>query len=150
VLDTHLGKLARYLRLLGFDALYSNAYTDAELADISAGGDKRILLTRDHGLLKRARVTHGYFVRETAPERQAVEVLQRFDLTRRAAPFSRCIQCNGMLRKAAVEEIRDRVPPGVVRDFDTFSVCDGCGRVYWAGSHYDRLRMIVEHLLGET
>src|SRR3990172_9870927 len=69
VLDTHLGKLARYLRLLGFDTLYDNHYTDAELTDISDSGEKRILLTRDKGLLKRKRITHGYFVRETNPER---------------------------------------------------------------------------------
>ena len=150
VLDTHLGKLARYLRLLGFDALYSNAYSDAELAAISAEGEKRILLTRDHGLLKRASVTHGCFVRATVPERQAVEVLRRFDLGRRAVPFSRCLQCNGKLRRAAPAEIADRVPPGVARDFHVFSACDDCGRVYWAGSHYDRLRRIVEQLLGET
>ena len=147
VLDTHLGKLARYLRLLGFDTLYSNSCNDAELAQISAGGDKRILLTRDHGLLKRAQVTHGYFVREIVPELQAREVLRRFDLKRAARPFTRCLQCNGQLRNAPVEEIADRVPPGVVRDFDTFSICPDCGRVYWAGSHYDRLRGIVDHLL---
>jgi uncharacterized protein with PIN domain len=149
VLDTHLGKLARYLRLLGFDVLYSNTYSDAELAAISADGDKRILLTRDHGLLKRVQVTHGYFVRETAPEKQVLEVLRRFDLKRRVRPFTRCLQCNGELRRAPVEEIADRVPPGVVRDFDVFSVCPDCGRVYWAGSHYDRLRGIVDHLLDE-
>ncbi len=147
VLDTHLGKLARYLRLLGFDCLYSNDCDDEELARISAAGNKRILLTRDQGLLKRRRVTHGYFVRATVPEYQAGEVLRRFDLRRLATPFSRCIRCNGMLRKADVEEIRDRVPAGVPRDFDVFSVCIECGKVYWPGSHYDRLQRIVNDLL---
>ena len=87
VLDTHLGKLARYLRLLGFDTLYSNSYSDAELARISAGGDKRILLTRDHGLLKRAQVTHGYFVREIVPELQAREAIRAASIWRLVIHF---------------------------------------------------------------
>lgn len=149
VLDTHLGKLARYLRLLGFDTLYSNTCSDARLAELSAGGVRRILLTRDQGLLKRSRVTHGYYVRETAPEAQVREILRRFDLYRRARPFTRCLQCNGRLRAAAIEEIRARVPRGVLRDFDTFSVCGQCGRAYWPGSHYDRLRRLVDQFVNE-
>lgn len=149
VLDTHLGKLAHYLRLLGFDTLYNNTCGDAELAEISAGGDKRILLTRDHGLLKRSRVTHGYFVRAIVPEAQVREVLRRFDLYRHAGPFSRCMECNGRLCRATAGEIRGRVPHGVVRDFDTFSVCADCARVYWPGSHYERLRRLVDQLLSE-
>jgi hypothetical protein len=135
VLDTHLGRLARYLRLLGFDTLYSNSCTDEQLAELSAAGDKRVLLTRDRGLLKRSRVTHGYYVRETTPLLQAREVIRRFQLGELARPFRRCIQCNGLLREAGVEEVRDRVPAGVPREFERFSVCDDCGRVYWPGSH---------------
>jgi len=147
VLDTHLGKLARILRLLGFDTLYSNVYTDAELEELSAGGGKRILLTRDQGLLKRSRITHGYYVRATAPEVQAREVLRRFDLYRLAAPFSRCLRCNGLLHAVAREEVLDRIPPGVAASFDTYSMCRDCGRVYWPGSHYDRLRRLAGELL---
>lgn len=147
VLDTHLGKLARYLRLLGFDTLYSNSYDDDELAAISAAGDKRILLTRDQGVLKRRQVTHGYYVRDTRPEEQVVEILNRFDLYGLAAPFSRCLDCNTILRRVSKEKIADRVPAGVARDFDTFSVCLACDRVYWPGSHYERLRRLVDEFL---
>lgn len=147
VLDTHLGKLARYLRLLGFDTLYSNVYEDDELAAISASGNKRILLTRDQGLLKRKQVTHGCYVRATNPEEQVIEVLKRFDLYGLAAPFSRCLDCNTALRRVSKEDVADRVPAGVTRDFDTFSICSACDRIYWPGSHYDRLRALVDGFL---
>lgn len=149
VLDTHLGKLARYLRLLGFDSLYSNAYADAELADVSAAGEKRILLTRDHGLLKHKKITHGYFVRHTDPERQLREVLGRFDLQGAARPFSRCINCNGLLVPAEPDQIGGRVPGTVAERFDHFTECRGCRRVYWRGSHFQRMQRLVERLLDD-
>ena len=86
VLDVHLGRLARILRLLGFDSVWRNDLTDHELATISVD-EKRILLTRDQGLLKHAKVTHGYLVRETNHRRQVVEILRRFDLFGAIAPF---------------------------------------------------------------
>jgi len=96
VLDVHLGKLANYLRLFGFDTLYQNDYEDAQLAQISRS-EKRILLTRDMGLLKRNLVTHGYFLRETNPKFQLREIIRRFDLFRLITPFRRCISCNGLV-----------------------------------------------------
>src|SRR5690554_6793227 len=95
VLDQHLGRLAAYLRMLGFDTLYRNDYTDPELAAISAG-EGRTLLTRDRGLLKRRVVTHGYCVRSTDPREQVAEVVRRFDLVHRIKPFRRCAHCNGV------------------------------------------------------
>lgn len=147
VLDAHLGKLARHLRLLGFDALYSNAASDRELARISASGDRRILLTRDHGLLKRKAITHGYFVRETDPVKQAREILERFDLYAEVRPFLRCMDCNGLIQSVDREAVSGRVPPGVLAEFDRFSTCTGCARVYWQGSHYLRMNRVIEMLL---
>lgn len=147
VLDTHLGKLARYLRLLGFDTLYNNAWHDAELAAVAAAGDKRILLTRDYGVLKRKQVTHGYFVRNDKPDKQVREVLARFDLYQAVRPFSRCTQCNGLVRPLARDDVAGRVPPRIAEHFDQFSSCMDCGRVYWKGSHYDRMQGIIERLL---
>ena len=92
VLDTHLGRLTAYLRLLGFDVRYRNDYDDDELAQI-ASSEKRILLTRDRGLLKRSVVTHGYCLRNANPRRQLVEVARRFDLAKTARPFQRCVHC---------------------------------------------------------
>jgi len=148
VLDTHLGRLAAYLRMLGFDALYRNDYTDAELAEV-ASRDGRILLTRDRGLLKRAAVTHGYCVRETEPRRQLAEALRRFDLFGAVQPFRRCIRCNGPLEPVDKEAVAERLPPRTREVFDEFRLCRGCGQVYWKGSHYERMRQFVESVLQE-
>jgi uncharacterized protein with PIN domain len=109
VLDTHLGRLARYLRMLGFDVLYRTRCDDEELAHTSAAQD-RIVFTRDLGLLKRAEVIWGYFVRATEPRAQLVEVLRRFNLFHLAAPFQRCLRCNAVLQPISKESIRDRLP----------------------------------------
>ena len=146
VVDGHLGRLAAYLRMLGFDTLYRNDYTDAELACLSAE-EGRILLTRDRGLLKRSQVTHGYCLRNTAPREQLVEVLRRFDLFGLVEPFQRCLRCNSLLRPAAKEEVWDLLPPRVREEQGEFHQCPACGQVYWKGSHYRRMARFVEHLL---
>jgi len=113
VLDVHLGRLASYLRLLGFDALYRNDYEDDELQRISRA-EHRILLSRDIGLLKRSTVTHGAFLHATDPRHQLREVLDRFQLDARIAPFTRCARCNGKVESISVlpdEHDPDREPP---------------------------------------
>jgi uncharacterized protein with PIN domain len=146
VLDIHLGKLATYLRMLGFDTLYRNDYPDEELARLSHN-QKRILLSRDRGLLKRGLVTHGYCVRETAPFSQLVEIVRRFDLSGSAEPFRRCLRCNGLLRCVSKEEIVDRLLPATIQYNNDFRRCQGCGRVYWKGSHYQRMQQVVDQAL---
>ncbi len=148
VLDVHLGRLARLLRLLGFDSLWSHDADDATLVGVSLG-DRRILLTRDRGILKRSELTHASYVREQVPRRQVVEVLRRFDLFGAAVPFGRCLACNGVLEHVEKAEVHDLLPPRTRRDFDEFRRCRGCGRVYWKGSHYDRLRALVDDVLAE-
>ena len=143
VLDTHLGRLARYLRLLGFDSRYRRDFEDDELAQISLS-EGRVLLTRDVGLLKRRMITHGYFIRESRPDDQVVEVLRRFDLAGAIQPFRRCMVCNGALHAVAKDEIAPALLPGTLRDFHEFWTCPGCRRVYWRGSHYERLAALVE------
>jgi uncharacterized protein with PIN domain len=139
VADVHLGRLAGYLRLAGFDTLYRNDWTDAELADLSAA-DGRILLTRDVALLKRSTVTRGCYVRNTQPARQLVEVLRRFDCAGSAQPFTRCARCNGVLQPADKAHVARLLPPRTRECQDTFVRCTGCGSVYWPGSHYERIR----------
>ncbi|NNC64731.1 MAG: Mut7-C ubiquitin/RNAse domain-containing protein [Gammaproteobacteria bacterium] len=143
VLDVHLGRLARYLRLAGFDTLYSNTYTDPEIAGIAAR-EERIVLTRDTGLLKHSAVARGYWLRSTSPRAQLTEVVERFDLHPHFTPFSRCMMCNGRVRAADFSEVRGRVPPRVAQNFDRFRLCDDCGRVYWPGSHYEKLAALLE------
>jgi uncharacterized protein with PIN domain len=146
VVDVNLGKLARYLRLFGFDAWYRRDYADAELARL-ASDDKRIVLTRDVDLLKWRIITRGYFVRSTVPCRQISEVLARLDLYRSARPFTRCTRCNGGLIAVSKEQIAARLAPNTHRCFDRFWRCQGCGRIYWRGGHYERMRQWVEIVL---
>lgn len=143
VLDGHLGRLAAYLRLLGFDTLYRNDYGDAELARIERE-DTRILLTRDRGLLKRASVERGYFVRETKPREQVAEVVRRFDLFGSVRPFCRCLDCNGLLRAVGKDAIANRLPPRTKEGRNEFQLCEACSKVYWKGSHYARMLGFVE------
>jgi uncharacterized protein with PIN domain len=149
VLDTHLGRLAGHLRMLGFDTVYHNDCSDDELARISSEG-KRILLTKDRGLLKRNMVTHGYYVRGTHPREKLIEVLQRFDLFGQVQPFTRCIRCNGPLEDVPKEAIFDLLPPKVKAGYDDFRRCQSCGQVYWKGTHYERMRRFLERVLGEA
>jgi uncharacterized protein len=142
VADVHLGKLAAYLRMLGFDTLYRNCATDPELVRASVE-QRRILLTRDRGLLMHGAVTHGYLLREVDSRRQAEEIVRRFDLGRAIRPFTRCMACNRELREAAIESVRARLPERVAEKFTEFRECPDCGRVYWKGSHWDRMRRWV-------
>ena len=146
VLDGHLGTLARYLRLLGFDARYRNDFDDDTLARLSRD-EGRILLTRDRGLLKRRVVVRGYHVWETDPERQVAEVLRRFDLYQAVAPLSRCPRCNGRLAAVDKEVVADRLPPYTRAGYDAFRVCRDCGQVYWQGAHDRGLQERIRRLL---
>jgi len=145
VADAHLGRLARNLRLLGFDTLFENDLGDDELARISSQ-ERRILLSRDRRLLRRRVVSHGLWIPATRPHEQVVYVVGRLDLYGLFSPFTRCTVCNGMLSTADTDMPDLQVPPRVRAVFETFWRCDGCGRVYWRGSHYDRLRAFVEQL----
>jgi hypothetical protein len=144
VLDSNLGRLARYLRLLGFDCLYENDYDDDTVASI-AEQEPRIVLTRDRALLQRKIITRGYFVREVRPRLQVKEVLARFDLHSLVSPFRRCIRCNGILQAVDKQTILDRLQPKTRQYFDSFRICTTCGQIYWQGSHHARsLRLIKE------
>lgn len=149
MLDTHLGRLATYLRLLGFDTIWEHNCPDERLATISAR-ERRILLTRDRGLLKRSAVTHGYFVRNTDPRAQLTEVVRRFDLYRLIRPFSRCLCCNTPLKDVAKSEVWDRLPPKVRACCDEFRLCPGCKRVYWKGTHYERMAQLIAQVLNSN
>ncbi len=143
VADTHLGRLAAYLRMLGFDTLYRNDYEDEELAAISAR-EGRILLTRDAGLLMRAIVTWGHYLRTTSPARQVVEVLEHFELTSSIKPFCRCMHCNALLRMTSKDAISDRLLLETKQHYQEFLICPQCDRIYWKGSHYRRMQAFIE------
>lgn len=142
VLDVHLGKLARRLRLLGFDTLYQNDYDDPEIVAIAAA-EGRTVLTRDTGIIKRRAVTRGYLVQSTDPDTQLHEVLAYYKLHDQLHPFHRCIACNGPLQSVEKATILDRLEPKTIRYYNTFFQCTDCGKVYWQGSHYERMQAFV-------
>jgi len=143
VLDVHLGRLAGYLRMLGFDTLYRNHCAGERLAEISCR-EHRILLTRDAGLLKRASVTHGYYLRATHPRQQLAEVVARFDLGRLAKSLSRCLRCNTLLAQVGKDDVRHLLPVQVALLDDEFLRCPDCKRVYWESGHFRRMRQFID------
>jgi len=124
VIDVNLGRLARLLRLLGFDVWWSSDADDQALADISIG-QQRILLTRDRGLLKRRAITHGLFVRSDDAEEQTLDVIRRLDLRQRLAPFTRCVRCNGRLAAVTKDQVIDDLEPLTRRYYDEFGPANG-------------------------
>jgi len=145
ILDINLGKLASKLRMLGFDTLYDNNYQDYKIVEIAIK-EKRIILTRDQGLLKNKKVTHGYWVRNTNPEKQFREVIDKFDLYSKIQPFTICMTCDGKIKSVDKEKIIDRLPPRVRNHFGEFFMCSKCGKVYWKGTHYTKMLKEIESL----
>jgi hypothetical protein len=144
ILDNHLGQLATYLRMLGFDCLYQNDYQDDELTRGSIE-ERRVLLTRDRRLLMRKVITLGYCLHQTDPRQQVGEVLRRFKLIEQVKPFQRCLRCNCPLNAVSKQDIIERLEPLTKRYFDEFRICPACNQIYWKGSHYGHmLEMITE------
>lgn len=149
VVDGHLGRLAAYLRMLGFDTLYSADATDAVLAELAARDD-RILLSRDRGLLKRSIVRRGYVLRSDRPHVQLREVVDRFGLAPGSRPFGRCLRCNGVLEAIEPAVARPLVPPRVALEQAEFRRCSACATLFWRGSHHARMVRLIETLLPEV
>ncbi|MDX1376695.1 MAG: Mut7-C RNAse domain-containing protein [Burkholderiales bacterium] len=147
VADVHLGKLARHLRLAGFDCLWSPDWDDGALVDAAVAQD-RIVLTRDKGVLRRRAVARGRFVRAIDSEAQLAEVVRAFGLRARLRPFSRCRECNVPLEDVAKRDVEAMLPEKVRALHARFRRCPGCGRVYWEGTHFERLRGVLERASG--
>jgi len=146
ILDVHLGRLARHLRMLGFDCAWRRECSDVEIID-QALLENRIILTRDIGILKQKRVTHGYWLRNTRPAGQLAEVVEALDLQGQARPFTRCMECNSLIRPIAPEDLVGRIDPDILGRFEAFWECAACSRVYWQGSHWWRMLRLVQGIL---
>ncbi|MER5429787.1 Mut7-C RNAse domain-containing protein [Streptomyces sp. NPDC002588] len=147
LLDVHLGTLARRMRLLGVDTAYeSTDIGDPALAARSAA-ERRVMLSRDRGLLRRREIWSGAYVYSTDPEAQLRDILDRFRPG--LCPWTRCTACNGLLREATKEEVADQLEHGTHRSYDVFAQCRSCGRAYWKGAHHEQLEAIVERALAE-
>lgn len=139
VADAHLGGLARLLRMAGFDTIYDNHFADAEIERI-AGDDGRIVLSRDRELLKRRSISHGCYVHALKPDAQLAEILARLDLANSLHPLSRCLECNIPLEAVDKAQVIERIPPNVRLQHQRFSTCGACRRIFWEGSHWQRMR----------
>lgn len=144
--DVHLRKLAKTLRLLGMDTTWNRRWDDDTIIRHS-NRERRMILTRDRGLLKRSSTKFGYWLRSTEPDRQIKEIFERFDIEHNLQPFSRCMECNGLLETVEMKEVEEKIPPKVKEWHSTYYRCRNCNKVYWKGSHYDKLKQKVDELI---
>jgi len=145
IADVHIGSLARYLRMLGFNVLYKNDFSNQEIIDLSLT-EKRAILTKDRKLLKNSKVTHGYCIRNEEPEEQVKEVIIRFNLKDDVKEFLRCLECNNILEPVEKEKVENRIPPKVKKWQNEFWYCRNCDKVFWKGSHYKEMRKFIERI----
>ncbi len=138
IADAHLGKLTKYLRMLGFDTLYRNDFGDDEIINISLR-DKRIILTRDKRLLNSRKVTHGYYIRAIDKHEQLTEVVNKFDLISQFKPFIRCMTCNSILVRKSPDKVKDLIGINIAYSYEEFYYCESCHKVFWKGSHFKRM-----------
>lgn len=148
ILDAHLGKLAKYLRMFGFDTLYDNNLDDRTIVKI-AGEERRIILTRDKSLLCSREVQYGYFVRSIYVKEQIREVLDKFDLYSQIVPLTRCLVCNGLLTEINREKVEGRLDREITRIFREFYYCRDCDKIYWEGSHYEEMLRFIDRFTRE-
>jgi uncharacterized protein with PIN domain len=147
VADCMLGRLAKWLKILGFDVLYFSKAGDRELVEISRR-EGRILLTRDSGLIeKTGKRENRLFVASDRWEDQVVQVLNEFGLWDKVRPNSRCLECNRALKTLSRARARNLVSPYIHEHAASFSLCPGCGRVFWQGTHYGDMERKIEALL---
>ena len=148
VVDGHLAKLARNLRMAGFDVLWQNDWHDDHIVALAHDGG-RTILTRDKAMLRRGDVERGYFVRATDAEGQFAEVLDALRLVPLVNAFTRCRECNALLEDVPPESVQHRLPGNVRGLYDRFRHCPGCDRVYWEGTHFQRMKAAMSRAGGE-
>lgn len=145
VADVHLGGLVKLMRMFGLDVLYNNNYTDDEIIEISKK-EKRIILTRDVGILKQKCVRYGHYVIETEPEKQLKELFKFFNIKKFINPFSRCLNCGTKLKRISREKVFKRLKNFKFEKGMLFYYCTSCDKIYWKGSHYDKMKKKINYL----
>jgi len=145
IVDIQLGNLSKYMRMLGFDAAYKSDYNENKIINTSLK-EKRTILTKNRELLKRNEVTHGYWVRNMEIKRQIDEIINRFDLKNEIKEFTRCMECNTLLEKVGKEKVINRLPEKVIQYQQEFYYCRNCNKIYWKGSHYERMMETIKNI----
>ncbi len=148
IVDCMLGKLAKWLKILGFDVVFFSKIEDTELLAL-AKKEKRILLTRDNGLIEKSSEIRTLFIESEDWNRQIEQVLDDFKLWQDIRPYSRCIECNAELKGLPKERARNLVTPFVYEKVDAFSICPVCGRVFWKGTHHQDMEVKLEEILSK-
>ncbi len=148
ILDETLGKLTGKMRMLGFDSINEVAQDKSEFIH-RALDEKRIILTKSRNLLKFKSISHGYWIRATEINEQIDEVISRFDLYSQIKPFTRCISCNGKIHAVQKEDITDLVPIKIIRYQRKFWQCKLCHKIYWQGSHHQKMLEQIKHIISE-
>jgi len=142
--DVHLGKLARLLRMLGFDTVYKNDFSKKDLCEIALK-EQRILVSKSDYFSRLPGITF-YQIKSADPFEQLKDVIQHFNLHGLFEPFSRCLNCNEILQKIKKEEVENRLLRNTKKDFSEFWQCPSCTQIYWKGSHYERMMKMIEQL----
>ena len=148
IADVHLGKLAKALRLLGFDTLYQNSFNADELKSIALK-EERTVLSRSAAFSKNENI-QSLVIKSEKPAEQLKQVVSQLHLANNLYPFSRCLVCTGQLDAVAKQKVSDAIPENTSRCFNEFWQCSSCRRVYWKGSHYERMRLLLEEIERDT
>lgn len=148
ICDEQLGKLARWLRILGQDVIYKNRFPDNELVAL-AQKDSRIILTRDSRLAEKAENASLYLVAENYPYYQIREVVKEFRKDMSLRPFTRCADCNVELKEIPKTEVKDKVPPFVYKTQEDFRTCPSCGRIFWSATHMQHIKKQIQDIIGD-
>ena len=142
IADEMLGKLAKWLRICGYDTFYFRHIRDSELLRISVA-EKRLLLTRDTLLIRRRGLKNFLFISYDEPVEQIKQVIRELDIPYPSEPFTRCIMCNNLLEAYTREDACRDVPEYVCKTQEVFGRCPGCHKIYWKGTHYERMEKIL-------
>jgi uncharacterized protein len=149
IADENVGKLAKRLRLLGFDTLFFKGEDDGNMIQ-TALAEKRIVITRDTRILERKPVAGGkvktLLIQTDNVDEQTAWILNELDLIEYAHPFTLCIECNAPLVRISRSQAKERVPPYVWQNHDEFVECRSCRRVYWKGTHWAAMRRLLRQI----
>ncbi len=146
ICDVHLGKLSRYLRMLGFDSLYSNQYSNDEIIKISYE-EKRIILSKNIKFKKYEEVTHFYWIRSSNTKEQLIDIIKKMQLENCINPYTRCIECNDLIQEIEKNKIKKRLLTNTLKYFNEFNLCSKCNKIYWKGSHYEDMNDFITNKL---
>jgi len=150
IVDHNVGKLAKWLRLMGYDALFFDGSNDSQLI-ATALAEGRVILTRDTQIMKRGIVTSGrlkaILIEGDKPELQICQVIESLNLDCQFRPFTICLECNQALLERSKQQVKDRVPPYVFQTQNQYMECPNCHRIYWRGTHWQAMTKKLEKLM---